>query len=188
MTYYFKIANAFVFASVTVFLFFGTNLLNAETLKIDILLKELKMPLNRSSAEIEQEIWSEWSKSGSTKIDSLLQFGRYLMSKKQVNEATKIFTTIIEEKPSFAEGWNARATAYFMQRQFDKSILDIEKVLSLNPNHFGALAGLGSIFETLGYFSQAKEVLRKAIVINPNNLNIQKSLLRVTLKEEGASS
>ena len=60
-------------------------------------------------------------------------------------------------------------------------------MLSLNPKHFGALAGLGSIFENLGYFYAAKEALQKANEINPKNQNIRKMLERVVKKTAGES-
>ena len=94
---------------------------------------------------------------------------------------------MINEKPTFAEAWNARATPYYLQGKFDKSISDINKVLSLNPSHFGALAGLGSILETLGYFDAAREALQKANEINPKNQNIKKSLERVIKKANDTS-
>ena len=58
------------------------------------------------------------------------------------------FTRVIEKKPDFAEGWNKRATAYFMIGEFDKSMLDINQTLKLEPRHFGALDGMGLIFIT----------------------------------------
>ena len=187
MTYYYKLANAFVFLSISFFLFFVPSVLYSENLKIDMLLEELKMPIERSRIEVERDIWAEWSKSGSSRLDSLLNRGRYLMNNKKIDKAISIFDIVIEEKPTFAEAWNARATAFYLQGHFDKSISDIDKVLSLNPKHFGALAGLGSIFENLGYFYAAKEALQKANEINPKNQNIRKMLERVVKKTAGES-
>lgn len=187
MTYYYKLANTFVFIPIFILSFFGSSILYSENLKIDLLLEELKAPAERNSKEVERDIWVEWSKSGSIKLDTLLQRGRSFMADKKFNNAINIFDKVINEKPTFAEAWNARATAYYLQGQFDKSISDINKVLSLNPNHFGALAGLGSILEILGYFEAAREALKKANEINPNNKNIKKSLERVNEKAADAS-
>lgn len=187
MTYYYKLANGFVFFSILIFLFFGVTVLHSENLKLDLLLQELKTPVERSSKEVERDIWAEWSKSGSIKLDSLLNRGRSFMADKKFDNAIYIFDKVINEKPTFAEAWNARATAYYLQGKFDKSISDINKVLSLNPSHFGALAGLGSILETLGYFDAAREALQKANEINPKNQNIKKSLERVIKKANDTS-
>jgi len=187
MTYYYKLANAFVFFSLFIFLFFGASASHSENLRLDLLLQELKTPVERSSKEVERDIWAEWSKSGSIKLDSLLKRGRSFMADKKFENAIKTFDKVINERPTFAEAWNARATAYYLQGQFDKSISDINKVLSLNPSHFGALAGLGSILENLGYFDAAREALQKANEINPDNQNIKKSLERVIKKADDTS-
>ena len=60
------------------------------------------------------------------------------------------FDTIVRLAPEFAEGWNARATAYYRAGLFGPSIYDIQMTLSLNPDHFGALIGLGLILEEIG--------------------------------------
>ena len=187
MTYYYKLANAFVFFPLFIFISFGASISHSENIKLDLLLQELKTPVERSSKEVERDIWAEWSKSGSIKLDSLLNRGRSFMADKKFDNAIYIFDKLINEKPTFAEAWNARATAYYLQGKFDKSISDINEVLSLNPSHFGALAGLGSILETLGYFDAAKEALQKANEINPKNQNIKKSLERVIKKANDTS-
>ena len=41
----------------------------------------------------------------------------------------------IDHAPDFAEGWNARATAYYQAGEFGPSVADIGHVLTLNPRH-----------------------------------------------------
>ena len=55
-------------------------------------------------------------------------------------------TEVIKKKPEFAEGWNRRATVYYLAGEFRKSIADCDEVLKRNPGHFGALSGLGEIY------------------------------------------
>ena len=56
------------------------------------------------------------------------------------------FTRVIEKKPNFAEGWNKRATAYFMMGEFDKSMFDIEQTLKLEPTSFWSIGWDGFNF------------------------------------------
>lgn len=60
-----------------------------------------------------------------------------------------------------------RATAYFLRGAYEKSLADIEKTLALEPRHFGALAGRGLIFHTLGKRDEALEAIKAALDIHP---------------------
>ena len=68
------------------------------------------------------------------------------------------FTRVIKKKPNFAEAWNKRATVYFMIGEFDKSMLDINQTLKLEPRHFGALDGMGLIFMHLKEYGEAIKI------------------------------
>ena len=82
------------------------------------------------------------------------------------------FTRVIEKKPDFAEGWNKRATTYFMMGEFDKSMLDINQTLKLEPRHFGALDGMALIFLHLKQYNKAIKIYDQMLIIFPNNKNI----------------
>ena len=84
------------------------------------------------------------------------------------------FTRVIEEKPTFAEAWNKRATVYYMMGDFDKSMYDIKETLKLEPRHFGAMDGMGLIFMHLQQYEKAIEVYKQMLEIFPNNKNIQR--------------
>src|SRR5687768_12930284 len=91
----------------------------------------------------ERAIWNVWGRSGDDAIDDLYQRGIAQMSVGGVEDAIATFTRIIRAKPDFAEGWNKRATLYYMAGALDKSLLDCDEVMKRNPLHFGALSGYG---------------------------------------------
>jgi len=90
------------------------------------------------------------------------------MTEKDYALALDYLDRITTQKPEFAEGWNKRATVYFLIGRFDASLHDCDQVLKRNPQHFGALAGAGQIHLRLGDRKRALEFFRRAVDVNPN--------------------
>lgn len=168
-----------------VLLFAACLPLGAQTAKLDDLFAQLQTADEESAQDIESEIWIEWSKSGSPAMDLLLQRGREAMGAGETELAIEHFTALIDHAPDFAEGWNARATAYFQTGDFGPSISDIGHVLTLNPRHFGALDGLGAIFEELGRPEQALEVYRASLAIHPHQPSVLEAVDRLEAAAKG---
>ena len=82
------------------------------------------------------------------------------------------FTRVIEKNPTFAEGWNKRATVYFMLGKFDKSMIDIIKTLKLEPRHFGAMDGMALIFIQTQQFDKAIRIYDQILKIFPKSISI----------------
>jgi len=128
---------------------------------------------------VEREIWLEWSKSGSPAMDLLLQRGRDAMEAGELTAAVEHLTALTDHAPDFAEGFNMRATAYFRLGLFGPSLEDIRHTLALNPRHFGALIGLGTIFEEMGQPQRALEAYRAAHAIHPNEPDLRGAIERL---------
>ena len=97
------------------------------------------------------------------------------MSKGNLDRAENLFTKLIEVNPYFTEAWNKRATLRFMAWDFEGSLKDVEKVLALEPRHFGALSGLGMIYLRLGDPESALKAYEDLVKIFPSNADaIQK--------------
>ena len=74
---------------------------------------------------------------------------------------------LIEHAPEWAEAWNQHATVSFLQEKYDRSLDDVERVLALEPKHFGALAGKAVILMRQGRFKLGQKALRQAVAIHP---------------------
>lgn len=157
----------------------------AQTAKLDELFSELTTADAPDSKRIEREIWSEWSKSGSAAMDLLLERGRSAMQAGDMEAAIGHLTALTDHAPDFAEGWNARATAYFQAGEYGPSINDIARTLTLNPRHFGALSGLGMIFEQLGDEERALEAYKAALAIHPQLEGVRESIERLEAEAAG---
>jgi tetratricopeptide (TPR) repeat protein len=138
-------------------------------------------------AEAESALWRLWSRSGDREIDSLLESGVSYMNEGRMAQALEIFTDIIERKPDFAEGWNKRATAYYLIGDFERSLRDCDEVIKRNPHHFGALSGYGLIYVKRGELEQALHYFERALAVNPNMTNVEENLelIRYQLRREG---
>lgn len=112
-------------------------------------------------------VWQIWSRSGDAAIDKLFARGVEQMAAAQLDDALSTFNQIVRRKPAFAEGWNKRATVYFMLGRNEESLKDCDEVLKRNRNHFGALSGAGQIHLQLGNPQQALDFFRRAVEANP---------------------
>ena len=152
---------------------------------VKVLLNVLRDENEGLRALAEQSIWRIWARSGDASIDRLYERGIREMNEGSHIRAISTFTEIIKLKPDFAEGWNKRATLYFMTEQYDKSLEDCDEVMKRNPYHFGALAGYGHIHVEFNLPEQAIEYFKRALAINPNMSSIAKLIIRLQeLKQE----
>lgn len=156
-----------------------------DTTRLDDLFGRLKEADAAAAGRIEQEIWTEWSKSGSPAMDLLLKRGRDAMQAGDLPVAIEHLTALVDHAPDFAEGWNARATAYFQAGMLGPSVADIARTLELNPRHFGALSGFGMILEATGQDSEALEVFRAALAIHPHLEGVLDAVKRLEAKTAG---
>ena len=151
----------------------------AQTAKLDDLFARLKDADEQSSVRIEREIALEWSKSGSAAMDLLLQRGRDAVDAGQPAIAIEHLTALVDHAPDFAEGWNARATAWFAAGEFGPAVEDLARALQLNPRHFQAMVGFGAILEEIERPAQALEVYRAALELNPQMADVKAAVARI---------
>jgi tetratricopeptide (TPR) repeat protein len=113
-------------------------------------------------------IWKIWYQSGSDTIDLLIANGDKAMTTQRYERALELFTAAINLDPEYAEAWNRRATLNYAMGRYDDSVRDIQKTLALEPRHFGALSGLGLIYDALDKPEGALKAYREAVSINPH--------------------
>ena len=147
--------------------------------RLDTHFAELAEPGREDWEKIETEIVGIWSKSGSPAMDLLLRRGEEALKAEDYDAALGHLSALTDHAPDFAEGWNARATVFYVLGEYSLAIADVERVLVLNPRHFGAMSGLASMFESMGEEGMALEILRAVQEINPNRPNINDAVKRL---------
>src|SRR5262245_102570 len=116
---------------------------------------------------ISEEIWRVWLDSGRPEIDAIMQDALALVEAGRPHAAMPLLDSIVARAPEWAEGWNKRATVLYLIDDYERSLADIDRVLALEPRHFGALAGRGLIHIAQENYRAALEDYRRARAVNP---------------------
>lgn len=186
-----KQARAFLNPLVAATLTFASLCLPAPVLAqqtdVETLLQELARPDQERWMRIERQVLRAWGQSGSPTIDYLFQRGEAELQQGQVEAAIDHFSAVIDYAPDFAEAWNGRASAYYLANRLGQSLSDIEQTLRLNPHHFGALAGLGMILESLDRPEQALAAYQASLAIHPHQQSVIDAVSRLALASQGQS-
>jgi tetratricopeptide (TPR) repeat protein len=145
--------------------------------RLPALFKRLKAaPTPGDAALIEGDIWKIWFESGSPALDALMDQGATAMEAQDYPMALAAFDAIIKKRPDFAEGWNRRATLYYLMGEYKKSLADIAQTLKLEPRHIGAISGLGLIDIRLEKYEDAVKAYKRVLAISPQNAGAQRNL------------
>ncbi|WP_458759919.1 tetratricopeptide repeat protein [Afipia sp. TerB] len=153
---------------------------------LDFLLGALKVAPDEESAKaVEARIWALWTATPSDTAALLMTRARAAMEAKNYPIALKLLDAIVKLRPDYVEGWNRRATLYYLQNDYEHSMEDIRQVLIREPRHFGALAGLGMILQETGDDRRALDAFRKALEINPHLEKIPEMVKALSEKVEG---
>ena len=136
---------------------------------------------------LQSGIWQVWLSTGDQALDKTLEAGMRAMSAGDHTLALAEFDQLVAAAPDYAEGWNKRATAYYLRGEYRASLLDIAETLRREPRHFGALSGQASILRQLGESRRALRVLGRLAELCPHlpGLAEQRRELREQLEDNG---
>ncbi|MEN7549747.1 hypothetical protein AAG747_17620 [Rapidithrix thailandica] len=145
--------------------------------ELNQLFEQLQVAESQTSIDdLQKQIWEIWMQTGSPDINQLMKYGSEQLAMEAYNDAIKIFTEVVEYFPDYAEGWNKRATAYYLRGSFKASIWDICRTLALEPRHFGAISGLATIYMELGAEKMALATLQELKGIVPHQKGLTQQI------------
>ncbi len=154
--------------------------------KLEELFGRLKTSASYQEATaIEQAIWQIWTVRGVRDVDQAMAYGIAAMNMGALRTSVASFNRVIKLAPDFAEGWNKRATVYYMMGRFEESVSDIQQTLLLEPRHFGALSGMGLIYDNMGRLPAAAKVWERALKIHPQMPGIRERVEEIKREEKG---
>lgn len=151
--------------------------------RLDALFTELKQQTDLGLlARTESQIWQIWLEHPNADVERLMTLGTAAMNQGDLTQALRVFSEVINSYPNFAEGWNKRATLYYVAGDYDASLEDIRATLALEPRHFGALSGLGLVQIARKDLRAAQQAFEDLVSIHPYSPNAL-SNLEMVLKQ-----
>jgi Tfp pilus assembly protein PilF len=140
---------------------------------------------DEDARRFESGIEALWSQSGSDTADLLTQRALELAASEDSAGALTLLKAALEAKPDYAEGWNKRATLFFLKGDYGRAMHDIRETLRHEPRHYGAWAGLGRILEQTGDERRALDAYRRALAINPRIDGLRDQVKKLAEKVQG---
>jgi tetratricopeptide (TPR) repeat protein len=165
----------------------SVNAVQERETELDVLFAELLDPETVNYQKVEDQIYFLWAQSGSPSADLLLERGQEAIEAQDYDLAIEHLTALTDHAPEFAEGWNARATAFYLAEEYGLALEDIKHTLALNPRHFGALSGLGVILEELGDEENALKAFRHVQALHPHIDTVNDAIERLTTATQGST-
>ncbi len=138
-----------------------------------------------AGTQLTHEIWVIWREIDDETAHVLMREGIRDMAEQRYESALTSFDKVIELTPDYAEGWNKRATLYYLMGENSKSAADVKQTLNLEPRHFGALAGLGLLYMQIDNYNAALEAFGDALGVNPHLPGAQRNIEIIKQTLEG---
>lgn len=153
---------------------------------LDELFKELlTAPTAAEASVLEEQIWQTWGQSGSATVDVLIERADAAEAAGDKPLALSFVDQSTSLTPSYAGAWYRRSILRYDADDRAGAISDIQETLRREPRHFGALAGLGLIYEDMGQEKAALEAYRRALEIHPFLDTAKQGVSRLEPKVDG---
>ncbi|WEX76988.1 tetratricopeptide repeat protein [Sinorhizobium numidicum] len=155
--------------------------------RLDGFFAELKKERDEEKArEVADRIRLEWQDSGSATVNLLMQWANKAIADDKHPVALDILDQVIVLAPNYVEGWNRRATLHYQMGNYRKSMSDINRVLAIEPRHFGALAGMAAMLTAAGKDELAMRAWQQFLDIYPSDRKAQEQLGELAEKLAGS--
>jgi tetratricopeptide (TPR) repeat protein len=143
-------------------------------------------PVVRTMAE--SALWAVWFRADSPENNQTLDDVRLLIGQQKLDAAVALATKLIARTPKFAEAYNQRAIALFIQGRYAESAQDCKHVLALNPYHIGAVSGLVQCQLQLNEPHEALRSLKRASKLQPYSQSLRADIkaLEAQIGPEGS--
>ena len=116
---------------------------------------------------VADRIWQVWFMAPDAEAQALLDRALERRRYGDFDASIAVLDRLIAGWPAYAEGWNQRATLFYLQERYEASLADVVEVLAREPRHFGALAGRAIILLRQGRRDAGQRALLAALRVHP---------------------
>lgn len=135
---------------------------------LDALLSEMQSAGDQRAAQaISARMWALWAKAPDARAQDLLDEGMARRSVSDLEGAVTAFDALVAYCPDYAEGYNQRAFANFIRKDFPAALADLDRAIALSPRHVPAISGRGLTLIGMGRIREGQEAIRAALALNP---------------------
>ncbi len=113
------------------------------------------------------QLWEFWTDAPDQSAQATLDRGMARLRASDLLGAIEEFDKLIAYCPSYAEGYNQRAFAFYLGRDFEAALPDLDRAIELSPNHVAAISGRALTLLELQRLDEAREALNHALDLNP---------------------
>jgi len=141
--------------------------MDQSVLQADLLAQVQSANSEMEARPLSNQMWEIWIKAPDAAAQDLLDAGTERLRFSDFEGAIKSFDALVAYCPDYAEGYNQRAYANFLQKKFSPALDDLDLAIARNPSHVAAIAGKALTLMGLGRDVEAQDVLRQAVALNP---------------------
>lgn len=116
---------------------------------------------------LSDELWQLWTDAPDSRAQAMLDEGMRKRQALDLRGARDVLDDLVAYCPDYAEGYNQRAFASYLGRDFAAALVDLDRALALRPGHIAALSDKGLTLMGMGRDAEAQAVLREAVTLNP---------------------
>ncbi len=132
------------------------------------IIADLKVSRGTGEArQLSDQLWALWTDAPDARAQRLLDLGMQQMAGGLLARSQETLGQLVDYCPDYAEGYNQRAFAAYLQQDFAAALVDLDRTLAITPNHVAAMAGRGLTLMGLGRAEEAQVQLKAAVALNP---------------------
>ncbi len=135
--------------------------------RLNSIVAQYKSSTPQSSRRLTAQLWQLWTDAPDQKAQQLLDEGMRLISVYDFAASQAVLDELVSYCPDYAEGYNQRAFAKFLAKDYEAALVDLDRAIELIPNHIAAMSGRGLTLIGMGRREEGEQAIRDALELNP---------------------